>query len=977
MSALEIQFRHGAVWLPRLGLWLDPHESQTGPERVFVSHAHSDHTGAHREVILSEPTSRLMRARVGGERIEHVLRFGEPRDFATPETAWRVTLLPAGHILGSAMSLIEAGGQRLLYTGDFKLRPGLSAERCDPSLAHGCDVLVMETTYGRPHYRFPPTGEVIAGVVRFCREALDNDETPVLLGYSLGKSQELLRALTDARLPIQLHNQVARLTRVYEELGQCFPPYKTFDTASAAGHVVICPPGTLTPALRRQLGRIRAATLTGWAVDPGCRFRSGVDAAFPLSDHADFSDLIEFVRIVAPRRVLTLHGFAADFARTLREMDYDAAALSEVEQLELRLASGVGNPLATGWREAPPSPEACPLSAALPTESRVQNRGSGLPTGLRADENADGPPALPDSRFVAAMGSASEPLASPIAVAPDHFARFARTCAEIATRPGKLDKVRCLATYLATLAEADLATVAVWFTGTPFATPDGRVLQFGWAQLRMAICQVAGVSEESFRAVYLKHSDTGEAVIELFHGRTPGRNPLTIANVAQTFRQMASARGPTAKLPLVKTTLERATALEAKFLVKIISGDLRIGLKEGLVEEAIATAFETSVDQVRRANLLLGHTGEVAVLAGRRALGEAGLRVFRPVKFMLASPEPTAEAVWARMSAGMGGEGGTVGIFGAVWLEDKYDGIRCQLHKSGSRVALYSRDGKDLTSTFADLSLAAQRLGADMVLDGEIVAMRGDAALPFAELQKRLGRREADLFLGDEIPIRLIVFDLLWQDGETLLDDPLHERRRRLEALALEPPFGLARITEATSPDEIEVAFAAARARGNEGLMVKDPASTYTPGRRGLAWLKLKKALATLDCVVVGAEYGHGKRRAVLSDYTFAVRDERDGTLKVIGKAYSGLTDEEIAQLTEHFLTRVVRQRGRYHEVEPDTVLEIAFDRIQASDRHDSGLALRFPRIARIRPDKTAAEIDTLARARRLVGSNRDVDTID
>jgi DNA ligase-1 len=290
------------------------------------------------------------------------------------------------------------------------------------------------------------------------------------------------------------------------------------------------------------------------------------------------------------------------------------------------------------------------------------------------------------------------------------------------------------------------------------------------------------------------------------------------------------------------------------------------------------------------------------------------------------------------------------------------------LHKAGPRLALYSRDLKDITGTFPDLADAARHLSADLVLDGEIVAMRDDIALPFAELQKRLGRREVDLFLREEVPIQFVGFDLLWRNGESFLNQPLAERRKALEALAPMPSLlRLSHVTPADSVEAIEAAFAAARARNNEGLLIKDPASLYMPGRRGLAWLKLKKAFATLDCVVVGAEYGHGKRNKVLSDYTFAVRDETTGELQTIGKAYSGLTDAEIAQLTHHFLERVIRTHGRYHEVEPDTVLEIAFDLIQPSRRHSSGLAMRFPRIVRIRADKSPAEIDTLATARRLV----------
>jgi DNA ligase-1 len=259
---------------------------------------------------------------------------------------------------------------------------------------------------------------------------------------------------------------------------------------------------------------------------------------------------------------------------------------------------------------------------------------------------------------------------------------------------------------------------------------------------------------------------------------------------------------------------------------------------------------------------------------------------------------------------------------------------------------------------------------ADFVLDGEIVAMRGEEVLAFAELQKRLGRREDDLFMRKEIPIKYVAFDVLWSAGANQLSHPLRQRRQALESLKPFPPaLRLAQITEAGSVQQIEAAFDAARARGNEGLMIKDPASVYTPGRRGLAWLKLKKAFATLDCVVIGAEYGHGKRNNVLSDYTFAVRDEQTGELKTIGKAYTGLTDAEIAHLTEHFHKTAIAQHGRYFDVAPDTVVEVAFDKIQRSQRHNSGLAMRFPRIVRIRTDKSVAEIDTLAAAQRLVTS--------
>jgi DNA ligase-1 len=903
MAALEFEYREGGLYLPRLRLWLDPHWPKQ--ELVFVSHAHSDHTADHREVILSEPTARLMSARMGGKRIEHAMQFGETRVFRSEGAAeFRLTLLAAGHIFGSAMSLLECEGESLLYTGDFKLRKGLSAEPCEPRHA---DVLIMETTYGRPHYRFPSTADVMRGMVRFCREALDNDETAVLYGYSLGKSQEVLCSLAEAGLPIVLHGTVYNLTKVYEQFGHCFPPYEKYEAGKAHGKVVLCPPSVAGSAMLRNLGKTRCAVLTGWALDPGCQYRYRCDAAFPISDHADFPDLVEFVRRVAPKKVFTLHGFAADFAATIRGLSFEARALSEDEQMVLDID-------------------------ATRVEGEIGRSAVEVPSQRH-----------PTPRSEPGIGRS--------------FAGFAHTCAAIAGTTSKLEKTRLLADYFTQVDGALVPLVAVWFTGLPFAASENRALQVGWALLRDALCDVTGVNEDALHHVYLKHSDLGETAHELYvEHHSAGGESLTIADVRTLFESLLIARGPSAKRPLLVQSFQRCTPIEAKFLVKIITSDLRIGLKEGLVEEAIAKAFACPPDDVRTANLLLGNIGRTAALALEGRLKDAGIEPFRAVKVMLASPEETAAGIFERLGHAQ------------LWIEDKYDGIRCQLHKRGAQVALYSRDLKEVTDTFHDVADSARRLSSDVILDGEILAMRGEEVLPFAELQKRLGRREHDLFLRDEVPVQFVAFDLLWKDGRALLNEPLRERRRELGELTLPSGIRLTHITAANSVDEIEAAFTAARDRNNEGLIVKDPASIYSPGRRGLSWLKLKKALATLDCVVVGAEYGHGKRSKVLSDYTFAVRDEATGQLKTIGKAYTGLTDVEIAELTRHFQNRTIERHGRYHVVHPDTVLEIAFDRLQESERHASGLAMRFPRIIRIRTDKTPADADTLSTARKLAG---------
>ena len=942
MSSLAIRFHRGGVFLPHLGLWLDPHEPKSGPERVFVSHAHSDHIGRHREIILSRPTSKLMHARLSGDWQEHALEFGRSVDFNGPETPFKITLLPAGHIFGSAMSLIEVGHESLLYTGDFKLRPGLSAERCEPRHA---DILIMETTYGRPVYQFPPTAAVMQGITRFCREALDNEETPVLLGYSLGKSQELLCGLAEAGLPIVLHGAVHKLTKIYEQFGQCFPPHERYESSSARGKVLISPPNAANAALLRSLGPTRVAVLTGWAVDPNCRFRYQAHAAFPLSDHADFPDLVEFVRRVQPQQVYTLHGFAADFAQSLRTLGYAAQALSEDEQLALPLV----------------------LTAVPPRTSSLKKRQ--IPPGPSA--GAD-----PGSRSGPAAAVPAVPGAEPRRL----FTDFAETCLQIGSIGKKLEKSALLAGYLRAIDAASLHLVCSWFTGHPFPPTENKVLQLGWAIIRDSLCQVAGLDQNEFGQCYLRHSDLGETAFEVLLKASPTTPTLTLADVQKLFQELQAARGPLGKLPLLIRGLSQCTALEGKYLVKILTGDLRIGLKEGLVEEGIAQAFAEPLADVKNTNLILGNIGETAALAKARQLQTASLVPLRPLKYMLASPEETALDIWQRVlhwSAASEAKEiretpllpGAPSPPPAVWIEDKYDGIRCQMHKVGARVALYSRDLKEITTTFLDVADLARALPHDFVADGELVAMRGDEVLPFSELQRRLGRREGDLFLGQQIPVQYLAFDLLWADQGNWLQQPLQARRAKLEEIFRGSPLRLAQITRVHAEEEIERAFTEARQRGNEGLMIKDPASPYTPGRRGLSWLKLKKAYATLDCVVVGAEYGHGKRKGVLSDYTFAVRDEETASLKIIGKAYTGLTDVEIAQLTGHFLKQAVRQQGRYFEVVPDTVLEIAFDAIQASARHNSGLALRFPRIARIRTDKSLREIDTLQAARKLVRS--------
>ncbi|MCF7686753.1 MAG: MBL fold metallo-hydrolase [Cephaloticoccus sp.] len=330
----QVKFRKG-LWVPLADCWLD---AQFSTPRAVVSHAHSDHVGRHKELICSPPTARLLRARLPGRRIEHVLPYGQT-EALTAEVA--ITLHPAGHILGSSLIELRGAPGTLLYTGDFKLRSSLAAETCATPRA---DLLIMETTFGLPKYVFPADAEVIGKIVAFCREAVAEGRVPVLFCYSLGKTQEVLRALQPAGLPVMLHDSALRLTRIYEQFGYIFPPYRDFDANTVGGHVVICPPPQQkNNGLLRHIPARRTAMISGWALDSGATYRYRCDAAFPLSDHADFNDLIQFVEKVQPRQVLTLHGFAREFARTLRERGWDAWALGQENQLDLALGAPARN----------------------------------------------------------------------------------------------------------------------------------------------------------------------------------------------------------------------------------------------------------------------------------------------------------------------------------------------------------------------------------------------------------------------------------------------------------------------------------------------------------------------------------------------------------------------------------------------------------------------------------------------------------
>jgi len=612
------------------------------------------------------------------------------------------------------------------------------------------------------------------------------------------------------------------------------------------------------------------------------------------------------------------------------------------------------------------------------------------------------------------------------------FLEFSELNDRLAATSKKLEKRALMAAYLRGLEPADAGRAALYLAGTPFAETDRRGLNVGGSLLSKALMQRAGLTsgagEAAMHAAYRRHGDMGSAAEDLLAGTGRIGPALTLAFVEEMLGKIAAARGPAAKLPLVAALLDAASPVEAKYLLKLMLGDMRTGVKQSLVEEAIAAAFAMEVGEVRRASMLVGDLPEVVRLAGVGLLGEARMRLFHPLGFMLASPVATVdEAVErfteeVRLEAGADGSGAAAAgeedashvpssghgapgegssparILGV--LEDKYDGIRAQLHcgdaREPGRVELFSRSREDLSASFPELVEAFAAIPEKAILDGEILAWNPATgrAMPFSALQTRLGRKRVTAEMRESIPVVFMAFDAMFLGEELLLEEPLQARRSRLEEfvgrfgpltahgeargqveLFSGEAAGFARLVLAPavrlqSAEQLDRAYTEARARGNEGVMLKSLNSRYQPGRRGLAWLKLKRELATLDVVVTGAEFGHGRRAGVLSDYTFAVRD--GDLLKNVGKAYSGLTDAEIDELTAYFKEHTLEDFGHFRTVEPLKVLEVAFNNVMRSERHEGGFALRFPRILRIRDDKPVEEIDTLARVEEIYESQPD-----
>ena len=568
----------------------------------------------------------------------------------------------------------------------------------------------------------------------------------------------------------------------------------------------------------------------------------------------------------------------------------------------------------------------------------------------------------------------------------NHFSLFVKTCEKIRSITKKNEKIEIISTYIANLDETSLSIAVLFLSGRVFPTGSNLTLNIGFTTIMQSLSEIAMLDIKDIQNIHLKHGDIGaiaeyavskKHVISLFNQQ----DELDLSFIYHLFKKIATITGSGSnrnKKNILKGLLIACSPLESKYLIKIITGEMRIGSVESLVEIAISRAFGKELKLIREAMLISGDISQVAVLAKKNLLHNAIMKPFVPVSFMLADVMFSAEEI--------------INYYNKPLIcEYKYDGIRLQLHKFKKEVRLFSRNLAEITYAFPELVKAAIETTikttntmlsnqVDFIVDGELVAFKNGKPLHFQELQKRLRRKNVTNSIQTEVPIYYFIYDIMYFKDYQVLKKSLFDRKDILSTISFKEPIINSSYKIVESIEKVIAIFNESKDIGHEGLVVKDPLSQYHPGKRGRYWMKLKKELDTIDAVIVIAEYGHGKRAGVLSDYTFAVIDEESNDnynndnnfyeknirLKTIGKAYSGLTDKEIDEMTKRLREITVEDEGNRIRVKPEIVLEVAFDTIQQSDRHNSGFALRFPRIKSIRIDKGIKDIDTLEKVRQI-----------
>jgi DNA ligase-1 len=542
------------------------------------------------------------------------------------------------------------------------------------------------------------------------------------------------------------------------------------------------------------------------------------------------------------------------------------------------------------------------------------------------------------------------------------FQRFAELGERLEATRARKGMAGMVAEYLRSLPADQVAPAARMIIGRVFAEREGRLLNVSGAAVMRVVDSVAQSTREQREDIAAEAVDFGQSVqmlLERGSHRPPESPPLSLTDVRHAFEEIAAMKGAGSrerKDKILRLLLLRASPLEAKYITKVAVAEMRHGVSEGLLLEAMAVAADIPLELVQRANMLVGDVGavaEMALLQGREGLESHSVRLGQPLKPMLAQTAASVKEAFAQLASHLA-------------LEFKLDGARVQIHKDAQRVWLFSRHLSDLTTSLPEVQeqVAREVQAQSAALEGEVIAVAADGRpLPFQVLMRRLGRVHDIGTLRQQVPVKLYLFDLLYLDGEVWLGRPYHQRVEKLRSvcgsLALTPSQVPATVAEG------DAFLALARAAGHEGLMAKELDSPYTPGVRGRHWLKIKPAV-TLDLVVVAADWGYGRRHGWLSNYHLAARDEESGELLEVGKTFKGPTDEEFQQMTERLLRLKVSEAHGTVTVQPQVVVEVAFNNVQDSLQYKSGMALRFARIVRVRTDKSTAEADTLQTLQRL-----------
>ncbi len=538
------------------------------------------------------------------------------------------------------------------------------------------------------------------------------------------------------------------------------------------------------------------------------------------------------------------------------------------------------------------------------------------------------------------------------------FKEFALLCEKIKSTTSKLEKISLLGNFLKRLDDEELKVTVKFLSGKIFQPWINKEIQVGYSTILSVIYELSKETKENITDLLTKKGDLGEAAYIIFNKGKKIRpfieKKFSLKEVYERINKISEFKGEKSyyyKKGILKDLFLNSEPIEIKYIIKIITNELRIGLHEGLIEEAIAYAFNKTSSQIKEAFLILPDLSEVAVLAKKDELN-ISIVPLKPTNFMLAEAMQNAVEVTSYFAK-------------QLYVEFKYDGIRAQIHKKGDEVKIFSRKLEDITFFVPEIKEAIKDINGDFILDCEIISFKNGKPLPFNILQRRLRRKNINEDLIKEIPLYAMVFDVLYFETKPCTELTLKQRKEILSKMKLKEPIFIVDFFIVKTPNEIEELFKKSIAEGYEGLMIKDPDSIYTPGKRGKYWIKLKKEFDTIDAVIVAAEYGHGKRAGILSDYTFAVKGE-NGELRIIGKAYSGLTDEEIEFLDKKLRSLAIQEIGNKIIVKPEIVIEVGFDSIQKSDRYDSGFALRFPRIKKLRLDKNVEEIATIEKVIRI-----------